>query len=400
MSDGYDPELNAYKSWELAISELRKRSNMLKFHPLAEVFPLIEGAEFDALVADIKANGLHDPITLLNETILDGRNRYRACLNAEVEPRFEEFEGSDPVAFVVSKNVARRHLDESQRSIAAARIATLQKGSNQHSPIGEGTSQGEAATMLNVGKRSVERAREVLDNGSPELIKAVERGQIAVSKAAELTKAAPEFQRAVVQKISDGSAKTATDAVRQAKHEAKIEAPALPSDTYRVIYADPPWSYGNSGLDDYGHAERHYPSMTIDELCQMPVREMADDNAVLFMWVTSPLLEECFDVIRSWGFKYKTSFVWDKVKHNFGHYNSVRHELLLVCTRGSCTPDVKTLHDSVQTIERTDKHSEKPEEFRRIIDGIYPNGRRIELFSRKQVEGWDAYGNEPSEVAA
>lgn len=371
---------------------------MKKFHALAEVFPLIEGAEFDALVADIKANGLHDAITLLDGLILDGRNRYRACLNAEVTPRFEEFDGPDPVAFVVSKNVARRHLDESQRSIAAARISTLRDG--QRSDKVQGLPIGRASELLNVGDRSVARAREVLDKGSPELIRAVERGQIAVSKAAELTKAAPEFQRAVVQKISDGSAKTATDAVRQAKHEAKVEAPELPSESYRVIYADPPWSYGNSGLDDYGHAERHYPTMTIDELCQMPVKAMADDDAVLFMWVTSPLLEECFDVIRAWGFKYKTSFIWDKVKHNFGHYNSVRHELLLVCTRGSCTPDVKVLHDSVQTIERTDKHSEKPEEFRAIIDAIYPRGRRIELFSRKSVKGWDAYGNEASEVAA
>lgn len=372
---------------------------MKKFHPLAEVFPLIEGAEFDALVADIKANGLHDPITLLDDTILDGRNRYRACLNAGVAPRFEAFDGEDPVAFVVSKNVARRHLDESQRGMAFARIAKLPKGANQHTAIAA-PSQAATATMLNVSVDTGQRAKRVLEEGTPELIKAVERGQIAVSKAADLTKATPEFQRAVVQKISDGTAKTATDAVRQAKHEAKVEAPELPSDTYRVIYADPPWSYGNAGLDDYGHAERHYPTMTIEELCQMPVKAMADDDAVLFMWVTSPLLEECFDVIRTWGFKYKTSFVWDKVKHNFGHYNSVRHELLLVCTRGSCTPDVKTLHDSVQTIERTDKHSEKPEEFRAIIDAIYPRGRRIELFSRKTVNGWDAYGNETAEVAA
>lgn len=371
---------------------------MKNFHPLAEVFPLIEGAEFDALVADIKANGLHDPITLLDGTILDGRNRYRACLNAEVAPRFEEFEGPDPVAFVVSKNVARRHLDESQRAMAAAKISNLGRG--RPSDNSANLRNNEAAQMLNVGSRSIESAKAVLRSATQEVIRAVERGQIAVSKAAELTKAAPEFQRAVVQKISDGSAKTATDAVRQAKHEAKVDAPELPSESYRVIYADPPWSYGNSGLDDYGHAERHYPTMTIDELCQMPVKAMADDNAVLFMWVTSPLLEECFDVIRAWGFKYKTSFIWDKVKHNFGHYNSVRHELLLVCTRGSCTPDVKTLHDSVQTIERTDKHSEKPEEFRAIIDAIYPRGRRIELFSRKTVNGWDAYGNETSEVAA
>ena len=85
--------------------------------------------------------------------------------------------------------------------------------------------------------------------------------------------------------------------------------------------------------------------------------------------------------------------IWDKVKHNMGHYNSVRHEFLLVCTRGSCQPDERKLFDSVQTIERTE-HSKKPEEFRQIIDTIYPYGSRIELFARRPSEGWEAWGNE------
>lgn len=184
--------------------------------------------------------------------------------------------------------------------------------------------------------------------------------------------------------------------MRQEKHEA---AP-LPSAKYRVWYADPPWHYGNSGVitdsDNYGRAARHYPSMTIEQLCDMgeAIQARCEKDAVLFMWVTSPLLAECFDVIEAWGFTYKTSFVWDKVRHNFGHYNSVRHELLLVCTRGSCTPDDKTLHDSVISIERSDKHSEKPEEFRRIIDGLYTWGNRIELFARCQADGWETWGNE------
>ena len=121
---------------------------------------------------------------------------------------------------------------------------------------------------------------------------------------------------------------------------------------------------------------------------------MSDDDAVLFLWVTSPLLEECFPVIKAWGFKYKTSFVWDKVGHNYGHYNSVRHELLLVCTRGSCTPDAKELFDSVQSIEKSRNHSEKPERFREIIDTLYASGQKIELFSRQTVPGWKAWGNE------
>jgi N6-adenosine-specific RNA methylase IME4 len=166
-----------------------------------------------------------------------------------------------------------------------------------------------------------------------------------------------------------------------------------------VIYADPPWKYGDGLTENYGGTQYHYPSMSIDDLCAMPVKEMVENDAVLFLWVTSPLLEECFPIIRAWGFKYKTSFVWDKIKHNMGHYNSVRHELLLVCTRGSCTPDEKTLIDSVQSIERTNKHSEKPEEFRRIIETLYKHGSKLELFARQNHEGWSVYGNQLSAVS-
>ena len=194
--------------------------------------------------------------------------------------------------------------------------------------------------------------------------------------------------------------KTIPQAMRELTRQQKQTPPPLPDNKYRVIYADPPWEYGNSGIigetDNYGHVERHYPSMSIDELCAMgeKLKDIILADAVLFLWVTSPLLEECFQVIKAWGFKYKTSFVWDKVRHNFGHYNSVRHEMLLIYTRGSCTPDNLQLFDSVQTIERTEMHSQKPAEFRTIIDTLYTHGKRIELFAREDAEGWDKWGNE------
>ena len=161
-----------------------------------------------------------------------------------------------------------------------------------------------------------------------------------------------------------------------------------------VLDADPPWQYGNQLTEKYGAAVNHYPTMSINELCEMPIADMTQENAVLFLWTTSPLLKESFEVIEAWGFKYKTSFIWDKVKTGMGHYNSVRHEFLLICTKGSCTPDIDKRFDSVQSIERSDVHSEKPEEFRQIIDTLYPHGKRIELFARKQTEGWEVFGNE------
>jgi N6-adenosine-specific RNA methylase IME4 len=196
-----------------------------------------------------------------------------------------------------------------------------------------------------------------------------------------------EFEKAV-----EGG-ETVTNILRKAVKKSKATA-ILPDGKFRILYADPPWRYGNSGEVIPGNVADQYPTMSIKQLCDLEIKKIAHDDSVLFMWVTSPLLEECFSVIHAWGFKYKTSFVWNKDRHNFGFYNSVQHEFLLVCTRGSCTPEIDEKIPSVQTIKRTGKHSEKPEEFRAIIDKLYPTGKRIELFSRKKIDGWENYGNE------
>lgn len=172
---------------------------------------------------------------------------------------------------------------------------------------------------------------------------------------------------------------------------------------YRVIYADPPWKYAEEQHGSIGTQEKvlntHYPSMTIQELCELPISKLSEKNSVLWLWVTSPLLEEAFEVINAWGFQYKTSMIWDKINHNVGNYVSVRHELLLICTKGSCTPDNRKLFDSVQSIQKTKKHSQKPEEFRKIIDTIYTYGNKIELFSRGSLpKGWDTWGNETDNI--
>jgi N6-adenosine-specific RNA methylase IME4 len=179
---------------------------------------------------------------------------------------------------------------------------------------------------------------------------------------------------------------------------ASAGATATPDGKYRILYSDPPWSYGNTQPEYHTEQRDHYPVMPLEDICTLPVKDWADDNAVLFLWVTSPILEDAFKVIAAWGFEYKSSFVWDKIKHNMGHYNSVRHELLLICTRGSCQPDHQQLFDSVQTIERG-KHSVKPLEFYVIIETLYTHGRRLEIFARQSRDGWDQYGHKAEIVA-
>jgi N6-adenosine-specific RNA methylase IME4 len=200
-----------------------------------------------------------------------------------------------------------------------------------------------------------------------------------------------------IQTLPEGKNITWNKLITKYLPQSKQEEPIpLPDGKYQVIYADPPWPYEEHGVSvsqNYGNVERHYQDMTIEEIKQLPVKDLALENSVLFIWVTSPKLNEVWDIITAWGFEYKTSFVWDKVKHNYGYYNSVRHELLLVCGRGKSTPDNSKLYDSVQTIERSEIHSQKPEEFYKIIEDLY-YGPKIELFARNKRQGWEVWGNE------
>lgn len=375
----------------------------MEFHPIASIFPMLPDEALQRLADDIRENGLRDSVTLFEGKVLDGRNRATACLLAGVTPTTVEFQGTylDAVAYVWSTNFHRRHLNAGQAAVAevertklveqhAAAIAEMKAEAAKRMAQAKGKPQGVKSPHQLIGEETEAHGRQTSDIRA----KAAGTNRRYLEAAEDLLERAPEKLEAVKK-----GEKTLSQVMREVKQEeVKQKLATLPNDKFRVVYADPPWNYGNAGVigdsDNYGHAERHYPAMTIAELCAMDIKSIVEDNAVLFLWVTSPLLDECFPVIKAWGFDYKTSFVWDKVKHNFGHYNSVRHEFLLVCTRGSCTPDEKKLYDSVISVERTEKHSEKPEEFRAIIDTLYTHGKRIELFARQRAEGWECYGNE------
>lgn len=157
---------------------------MLTIHPAAELFPLIEGAEFQALVEDIRKHGLRDPIVTFKNQILDGRNRYRACQTASVQPKFCEWdEDGDVVEYVVSKNLHRRHLNESQRAVIGAQIANIKHGEvgGSHQKAETQISISEAATLLNVSKASISEARTVLNHGTEEEVAAVKAGAASVT---------------------------------------------------------------------------------------------------------------------------------------------------------------------------------------------------------------------------
>lgn len=166
------------------------------FHPLADLFPMMDWDDLRDLAGDIKTNGLRQPIVTLDGMILDGRNRYRACLECGVLPRFVDFDGDDPVAFVISLNLRRRHLNESQRALVGAKLSSMHVDNAKSGNIHMNATH--ASALLNVGRTTIDQAARVIASGSEALVRAVEKGDVAVSAAAEVAVLPQPVQRDIV----------------------------------------------------------------------------------------------------------------------------------------------------------------------------------------------------------
>jgi ParB-like chromosome segregation protein Spo0J len=173
----------------------------MKSHEYADLFPMMATADIARLAEDIRENGQANPIVTFEGKILDGRNRYQACLLVDVDPVFAEYDGTEPLAFVVSHNLHRRHLSESQRGMVGAKLANLQKGDNQHSAIAlpnPPVTQKQAAEMLNIGVDSIKRSKQVLKTGIPELQDMQMSGEVSAKAASVVAKLPEEDQRKAV----------------------------------------------------------------------------------------------------------------------------------------------------------------------------------------------------------
>lgn len=369
-------------------------------HPAADLFPVMSEDEFEEFKEDIRQHGQQVPILIQDGKLIDGRHRYRACCELGIEPKIEEVPDSESIErLVISLNQHRRHLTDSQRAMIAARLANVALGGNQHSG---GVSQGQAAADLNVSVPSVRRAKAVLSRGTAELIRAVESGTVDVTNAAMIADFDQETQRTVLNSISDKEILTRAKAIRKAANDerriqriADIEAkrannkPLDPSKgPYSVIYADPPWDY----LEEVAVG---YPLMPLEKICALPVKELAAEDAVLFLWCSASLMQQALDVIKAWGFTCKTQAIWDKGSAGQGVYFRIQHEVLMIATRGKLpeVPD-SARPPSVFTYPRGE-HSRKPVYGYQMIEQMYPELNKIELFCRGNPRaGWAGWGNE------
>jgi N6-adenosine-specific RNA methylase IME4 len=164
----------------------------------------------------------------------------------------------------------------------------------------------------------------------------------------------------------------------------------LPVGDFDIVYADPPWQYDVNFLS--ASPDNHYDTLTVEEICHK--KPSTNENAILFLWATNPLLTEALEVLEEWGFKYKTNMVWVKDRIGLGFYFRGQHELLLLGVKGKVTPPIESCRFPSVLKAEVREHSRKPDEVYEIIEKMYPTSNRLELFARNKREGWTAWGNE------
>ena len=172
----------------------------------------------------------------------------------------------------------------------------------------------------------------------------------------------------------------------------------MTSKKYNIIYADPPWQYARSKVQ--GAAEKHYRTMSVDDICKLPIAEICCKDCILFMWATFPQLREALQVIKAWGFDYKSvAFVWLKQNksgigwfYGLGFWTRGNAEICLLATKGQPKRKSAKVHQFI--ISPLRGHSQKPDEARDKIVELVGDLPRVELFARKKAEGWDTWGNE------
>ena len=319
-----------------------------------------------------------------------------------------EFEGDEVAVELaeIDENLMRNDLtvlEQGEHLVRRQELVGWKNGMNQHTVGGGETvsppkSTPEIAKEIGLTERAAQHRMQAARNIAPEVKDAIRNTEIANSttQLLELARLAPEKQVEVAQSIADGAVsiadafKNINKEKRERMHEEK-RTRELPTGKYAVIYADPPWQYDNSGFNE--SADNQYPTMPLDEICELPIGDLADETTVLFLWATNPLLPEALQVMASWGFEYKTNIAWIKdAGRGKGWYLKSKHELLLIGVKSE-TPHPIERPDSCFEADRGNVHSRKPEKAYEIIESMYP-GNKVELFSRVERDGWDSWGNE------
>jgi N6-adenosine-specific RNA methylase IME4 len=384
-----------------------------------KLIPALSKDELEQLEKNILEEGIRDPLVIWNETLIDGHNRYKLATkhNLNYEVFEKKFDSEDDVKiWMIDNQKGRRNLAEFvMYELQQIRSAILNKKGEQirinKAIIREAEKRGEEPVLSIIDKTGIEEkhdTRAIIANNL-----GWSTGKVAMADV--VSKKAPDE---IKEKLRTNEM-TISQAYKEIKKEEKKEEVRAKEETYQqeikevsnfevdifntdkkfnIIYADPAWGYWEGGEKNQS---LHYSTMSIDEIKNLPVKNIADDNCILFIWVTFPILKESLEVIDAWGFKYSTcGFNWVKKNKNadsyfFGNgaWTRANSELCLIATKGSIT----RMDASISQIldDKIGEHSAKPKRVRSLITKLVGELPRIELFSRNEMnDGWFNWGNQ------
>lgn len=376
----------------------------LTHHPSADIFPMLGDPELHELAADIRTHGLREPIVLAAGAVLDGRNRLRACQLAGVQPQFRTYEGDQPTSYVIRTNLKRRHLSASQRAAVAVDVLPLLEAEAK---------ERQQATQFcgkdDLGRPQRASAGELIpppNHGAKSRDQAGQKLEVSGKYVAE-AKAIKERDPAAFEQVRSGQ-KTITQAKRELKErerearraDNRQKAAAAPNPLslgtrFATLVLDPPWDWGDEGdADQLGRARPTYATLSFEELLKVPVPDLADQDAHLYLWITNRSLPKGFYLLQHWGFRYVTTLTWPKPSFGLGNYFRGQTEHVLFGVRGSQPLKRKDAPTLLPTWQRGPHgHSSKPLEFYDFVESCSP-GPYVELFARFRRPGWAFWGAE------
>ncbi len=356
---------------------------------LQKLIPPLAEDELKQLEINLKKEGWrnNERIITWNDIIVDGHNRYTICNKNKIKFKVEKKKFKDKnevILWMIDNQLGRRNIPDYARvelNLRKEHIISKGKGFRSDLTLNKVKldTNKQIAKESNVGHDTVSKVKFIRDNANEKIKKELRSGnrKLSINKVYMDLKRKSQREEAII--------------------KGKKIQPLNTKKKYSIIYADPPWKYFETG---HHNQSFHYNTMTIEDIKNLPIKELCREDCILFLWVTFPILKEAFEVIESWGFNYSTcGFNW--IKRNLksdgwffglGNWTRANSELCLIATKGK---PVRQSNKVFQIIdEPRGEHSKKPNEVRKRIVELMGDISRIELFARDKTKGWDTWGNE------
>jgi N6-adenosine-specific RNA methylase IME4 len=369
----------------------------------------LKDSEYKELEKSCLEYGIRDAIVTWQGYIIDGHNRYKIAQKHNLDYKTFEMQFDSDVdvkVWMIDNALSRRNLSKMEKIELELKKEEILKSEGKKNMSLGGKRKKEGFSILEkplvkhntekilsektkIGAGSIARAKVILKKGTEEQKQKVRKGDATINQVYQEIKK-EEKKNIVKEKVEKYK--------EEIKDISDFDIDIFNTDKkFQIIYADPAWSYWEGGQKNQS---LHYQTMSIKDICKLPINKISNDNSILFLWVTYPILKESFDVIESWGFKYSTcGFVWvkknkksDSYFFGNGSWTRANSELCLIATKGSIT----RLDASISQIvdEKISEHSRKPLLVKKLITDLVGDLPRIELFSRnKEKDGWFNWGN-------